>query len=74
MDATARKGKCPHDGRPLRLLVARLSDADLVVRHRPRFVLTHDESKAWEGSRSALRAPLGIEAECPEPGATIALE
>jgi metallo-beta-lactamase family protein len=40
----------------------------------PRFVLIHGEPKACEGLRSALRARLGIEAECPEPGVTISLE
>jgi metallo-beta-lactamase family protein len=41
---------------------------------RPRFVLTHGEPKGCDGLRSALRTQLGIEAECPERGATISLE
>lgn len=41
---------------------------------RPRFVLTHGEPKGCDGLRSALRTRLGIEAECPEPGATVTLE
>jgi metallo-beta-lactamase family protein len=41
---------------------------------RPRFVLTHGEPKACEGLRAALRARLGVEAGCPEPGETIALD
>jgi metallo-beta-lactamase family protein len=41
---------------------------------RPRFLLTHGEPRACEGLRAALRARLGIEAECPNRGDTISLE
>ena len=41
---------------------------------RPRFALTHGEPKACEALRISLRARLGIDAECPELGATISLE
>lgn len=45
-----------------------------LARSRPRFVLTHGEPKACEGLSTALRTQLGIESECPGPGATISLE
>jgi metallo-beta-lactamase family protein len=41
---------------------------------RPRFVLTHGEPRACEGLRTALQEHLGVEAECPDRGAIIALE
>jgi metallo-beta-lactamase family protein len=45
-----------------------------LARSSPRFVLTHGEPRACEGLRAALRARLGIEAECPNRGDTISLE
>jgi metallo-beta-lactamase family protein len=45
-----------------------------LARSRPRFALTHGEPKACEALRISLRARLGIDAECPEPGATVSLE
>lgn len=48
--------------------------AGQLARSRPRFVLTHGESKACEGLRSALRTRLSVEAEVPDRGAVITLE
>jgi metallo-beta-lactamase family protein len=45
-----------------------------LARSRGRFVLTHGEPKACEAPRAVLRTRLGIESECPGPGATISLE
>jgi metallo-beta-lactamase family protein len=45
--------------------------AHALAASRARFILTHGEPRARAGLRDALQMGLGIDAECPGPGAVV---